>query len=411
MNLLQEFIKSFNRCSLTKDKKQYSPFILEMLNNVIFKLSNGELEPNPLKLFTIKDPVLREIFAPHFQDRVLQKFLVDKIEPQIDKRFIADNTSNRKNKGVSYAISRLKKFLKNKENKYYLQIDIKSFFYSIDQDTLYVFVKKHIVGLKGFSQKEKNLFLFLAKKYIIMDIKNNFYKKSSKESLKKIPISKSIFFKKQGKGLPIGSLTSQFFANIYLDVLDQYVKHILKIKYYIRYADDIIILHGQKQQNLFFKNKIQEYLKNKLYLDINLKKLKLLPVTNGINFLGYIIRPNYMLVRNRIIKSFKKRLYFFNHLFNPAKYPLFIIPENNTLATLYKNKVIKPPLYPNVFYLKSILNTLNTYFGIFNHANTFKLTWNLYHNHFHDLKKYFDCIGFNKRIIYIKPNIIYKITH
>ena len=120
-------------------------------------------------------------------------------------------------------------------------------------------------------------------------------------------ILNSSYGKKPGVGIPIGNLTSQLFANIYLNELDQFVKHELRIKYYIRYMDDFLILGYNKKELHQIKEEIQEFLQHKLELKFHPKKVNVFPVGQGIDFLGYRIYRNYRLLRKSTVKRFIKR--------------------------------------------------------------------------------------------------------
>jgi hypothetical protein len=126
--------------------------------------------------------------------------------------------------------------------------------------------------------------------------------------LANIPDNKTLFGKDNRRGLPIGNLTSQFFANIILNELDQFVKHALKAHYYLRYVDDFVILSPDASQLRVWQAQIEEFLTNRLKLRLHPKRRKLLPISNGIDFLGYIIRPTYILVRRRVINNLKEKI-------------------------------------------------------------------------------------------------------
>lgn len=109
-------------------------------------------------------------------------------------------------------------------------------------------------------------------------------------------------------GIPLGNYTSQFFANLYLNELDQFVKHELKAKYYIRYVDDFIILHQSKQQLKIWKSKIQEFLRNNLKLELHKDKSKINPLYKGIDFLGFRIFQKHILLRKRNINKINSKI-------------------------------------------------------------------------------------------------------
>ena len=121
------------------------------------------------------------------------------------------------------------------------------------------------------------------------------------------------------RGIPIGNLTSQIFINIYLNELDQYVKHCLKIKHYVRYVDDFIILSKDKRYLQELTEKIRTFLYDKLYLTLHPKKVSIFPINQGIDFLGYVIFKEHILLRARNVKSFRKRLKKYRQLYLDSK--------------------------------------------------------------------------------------------
>jgi RNA-directed DNA polymerase len=140
-----------------------------------------------------------------------------------------------------------------------------------------------------------------------------------------VPPNKSLFRKNNERGLPIGNLTSQFFANVYLNELDQFVKHTLKAKYYIRYVDDFIILSHDKEELSVFQENIDMFLRSRLKLVLHPRRRKLLPASSGIDFLGYIVRQNYVLVRRRVVNNLKEKL---------RKFKKFNVSQKKRQATI-----------------------------------------------------------------------------
>ncbi|MCX6740897.1 MAG: RNA-directed DNA polymerase [Candidatus Parcubacteria bacterium] len=109
-------------------------------------------------------------------------------------------------------------------------------------------------------------------------------------------------------GLPIGNLTSQLFANIYLNELDKSIKHTLRLKYYLRYMDDFLILGYNKKELWSLKDQIQEFLRQQLKLEFNPKQLSVFPASRGIDFLGYVVFSHYCLLRQSTIKRYIKKI-------------------------------------------------------------------------------------------------------
>ena len=254
-------------------------------------------EPRPLKQFIIRDPKTRIISASNFRDRIVHHALCNIIEPIFEKTFIYDSYANRKHKGTHAALERFDSFKRKvsgngkllpraKDNNmvcgYALKADIRHYFDSADHEIMMGIIRRKI--------SDENI-LWLIRK--ILD---------NHES--KMP----------GKGMPIGNLTSQFFANVYLNDLDYFVKHNLKAKYYIRYVDDFVILHSSKEMLEFYKAEIKEFLKT-IKLELHPEKSKVVPLCAGIKLLGFRIFYNYKLPKKGNIKIITKRADHFIDLY------------------------------------------------------------------------------------------------
>ena len=274
------------------------------------ELQNKTYCPSRSILFASRKPKLREIFAADFRDRVVHHVLVDHLERIYEPVFIHDSYACRKNKGTHAAVIRLQSFLRkasvsDKARAHYLQLDIKDFFTSIDKNILFCLMKKKI------SNKD---ILWLTGKIIFHDPTKSFILRDSENIVNKIPSNKSLFGKDNLKGLPIGNLTSQFFGNVYLNELDQFIKHALKARFYIRYVDDLVLLSRERDELIRWMKEIEDFLITRLGLKLHPKRRKLQPISNGINFLGYIIRKDYILVRRRVINNLNSHLRHFERL-------------------------------------------------------------------------------------------------
>lgn len=255
--------------------------------------------PSRSILFAARKPKLREVFAADFRDRVVHHILVDQLEKIWEKIFIHDSYACRKDKGTHVAIKRLQGFIRKaskngKMRVYYLQLDIKDFFTSIDKGILFNLIRKKITDPDV---------LWLAETTIFWDCTKSFILKDREGVIGEIPPNKSLFGKDNKKGLPIGNLTSQFFANIYMNELDQFIKHTIKAKYYMRYVDDFVIIDTDKDNLARIQGETEKFLHEHLALRLHPVRRKLLPVSNGIDFLGYIVRRDYILVRNRVLNN------------------------------------------------------------------------------------------------------------
>ena len=277
-----------------------------------WELKNKTYRPSRSILFAARKPKLREIFAADFRDRVVHHVLVDYLERIYEPIFIHDSYACRKDKGTHAAVMRLQSFLRKaslngKRRAYYLQLDVKDFFTSIDKGILFSLLKKKIIG--------KDI-LWLTEKILFHDPTEAFILRDREDIINKIPPNKSLFGKNNKKGLPIGNLTSQFFANAYLNELDQFVKHSLKAKYYIRYVDDFVLLSENLDTLIKWRQDIETFLTEKLLLRLHPKRRKLQPISNGIDFLGYIIRRDYILVRRRVMNNLNLRLRHYERIYS-----------------------------------------------------------------------------------------------
>jgi len=399
----EQILRAIKNTRNTTQKKSHLIQIPEIIDELSLDLSQGTYKPSRFSCFAIKDPKAREIFAPSYKDRIDHHVFVDALEPYFDKKFIFDSYASRRNKGTHKAIKRLQQFLKKDKTMFYLQLDIQNFFTSIDKEILFQIFLKHIKTIDELSTTEKTFFIHIAKKIIFHNPTTPppFFT-GNRSLLKSVPRDKSLFYISPQKGLPIGSFTSQFFANLYLNELDQFVKHQLRVKYYIRYVDDFILLAKNPQILLDWKLKIEEFLQFHLNLTLHPQKIILQQSTKGINFLGYIVRKDYVLVRKRTVKAFKRRLYFFNHLIDPVHFPVIDPPQTLTLAKKYRTQEIIPPIKTTLQILNKMLATINSYYGIFRFANSYNLRKSLYAKYFHLLKVYFEPADTSFRSIKIR---------
>ncbi len=234
-----------------------------------------------------------------------------------DKTFIYDSYANRKGKGVHSALKRFDKFKRkasknNTRNCYVLKADIRHYFDTVDQNILIKIISRKI--------KDKRVI------WLIREILRN---------------HKS---KKAGEGMPLGNLTSQFFANVYLNELDQFIKHRLRVKYYIRYVDDFVILHSSKKILEKYKEKVNKFLETKLKVELHPDKSKIIPLYKGIKFLGFKVFYHHKLLRKSNLKKFRKKLVVFKKR--------------------YKKGLIDG---------KEILESVNGWFNYAKHGDTYKL--------------------------------------
>jgi hypothetical protein len=316
----------------------------------LFKLSeeleNKTYQPSRSVCFVVERPKMREIIAADFKDRVVHHLLVKKLEAVYEPIFIHDSYACRKGKGLHKAVERVREFIRRgskngRERLYFLHLDIKNFFMTIDKNLLYRMIEKKLHkkisptpsllkrgidrGSEDFDLLKKccqsvNSFekggfyddiFWLARVIIFHNPIENCIIKGKRHLIKSLPPHKSLFQASENRGLPVGNLTSQFFANVYLNELDQFVKHNLKCRYYVRYCDDFLILDESPERLKEIRERIREFVTERLNLSLNDRYQSVLPVSNGIDFLGYIIRQDYSLVRRRVVNNLKSKLNWF----------------------------------------------------------------------------------------------------
>ena len=271
--------------------------------------SHGEYQE-----FYVHDPKRRHIHKAPVADRVIHHLLYKYLYKLWDKTFIYDSYSCRLEKGTHKGVLRIEKFIRIVSKNYTkpcwaLKLDIKKFFANVDHETLKKLLRQKIADLDIL--------------WLLTNVIDSFHSESG-----------------EGKGIPLGNLTSQVFANIYMNELDQSVKHQLKVKYYIRYADDFVLLSESREALEKAAGPVSQFLKTSLKLKLHPNKIIFRNLRWGIDFLGYIVLPHYILPRTKT----KKRIF--------SKLKAKINDENFN-------------------------QSLQSYLGYLVHANSYKLTQKL----------------------------------
>lgn len=271
--------------------------------------------------FIVKKPVRREIFAAPFCDRIVHHILINRINPCLERYFISDSYACRKNKGTYHAIKRLEHFIRSetlngKTNAYVLKLDIKGFFMNIDKSLLYERLSSFLdekylpLGTDGDISFEK----YLLREIIFNDPSVNCVRRSPLFEWDELPKDKSLFSARDGCGLPIGNLTSQVFANFYLSSLDHFAKHTLGLECYVRYVDDFVIVHKDREMLVKLIPVVRGFLRENLHLCLHPKKIYLQPCVNGVQFLGAFIKPTHTVCSRRVKNSFAESLKAYSRL-------------------------------------------------------------------------------------------------
>ena len=272
----KEFVKG------KRKKPDVQEFSLRLMDNIISlheDLRRKVYRHGDYQAFRISDPKSRSIHKASVRDRLLHRATYRKLYPFFDRTFIADSFSCRNEKGTHKAINRFRRFIwkvskNNTKTCWILKCDIKKFFASINHNILLEILTPRI--------QDENI-LWLLRQVV--------------ESFNAIDFV--------GVGLPLGNLTSQLFANIYLNEFDQFVKHRIKAKFYIRYADDFVILSENKTWLEEILPRIKNFLQDELKLEIHPDKIFIKTLASGIDFLGWVHSPNHRVLRT----STKRRMF------------------------------------------------------------------------------------------------------
>ncbi len=279
----------------------------------LFALANEIIEreytPKPSICFIVDKPVKREIFAADFRDRVIHHFIYNYISPIFEKTIINDSYSCRVGKGTHYGIKRIDHFMRScsqnySKDCYILKLDIKGYFMAMNKTLLYNKVKSELIRNKNKIDFDLGLVLYLIKKTIYNDPKENCIIKGKKEDWSNLPQTKSLFHTQPNCGLPIGNLTSQLFGNIYMNEFDYWVKKELGIKYYGRYVDDFVLIHESKDYLQSVIPKLSDFLLSTLQLTLHPDKIYLQHYNKGVKYLGAVIKPHKTYIANRTKGNF-----------------------------------------------------------------------------------------------------------
>ncbi len=286
-NLYTAFRKAFKG---KKNDPEASTFFLNLEKN-LFELRNDLLnqqyKPGKYRYFKIRDPKERIISDAPFRDKVVHHALVNVIEPVFETIFIENSFACRKGKGTHRAVLLAQKYIRS--NNFYLKMDIEKYFESMDHQRL--------VEIFSDTIKEQDVLWLL------------------KTILRTSEQSSGV----KGKGIPIGNLTSQFFANIYLNKLDHYVLNKRSIDHYIRYMDDFVIFDNNKEKLKEERDQLKQFVSRDLLLKAKERATIIQKRDNGIGFLGYRVFPQLIRVKNKNIYRLKRKIRLREKQFNQGE--------------------------------------------------------------------------------------------
>ena len=339
--------------------KEFESNLKMNLETLCDELYYRTYKPLPSTCFIVDYPKKREIFAAEFRDRIVHHLYYNYTCELFERTFIADTYSCIKGRGTHYGIRRLEKHIRQESLNYsvpcyILKIDIRGYFMNIDRNILLKISTDSITKLKRhkihkLSNKtwedilDIEFVLWLTKKIVLINPIEGCKIICNKDFWKGLDRNKSLFYVKFGHGLPIGNLTSQLFSNVYLNVLDQYVKRVLKCKHYGRYVDDAYIVSCDRKWLLSLIPKIRDLLYNELGLEMHMGKTSIYEANYGVEFLGAYVKRYRNYVSNKTLGRMCDKL-----------------SEKHNIANI------------------DMYNTINSYLGMLSHYSTYKLKNNIF---------------------------------
>ena len=301
-----ELVQAYYDCRRTK-RNSASALAFEMdLESNLIKLHDdliaGSYRPGRSICFVVTRPKAREVWAAAFRDRVVHHLLYNRVAPRFYASFIADSCACIPGRGTLYAATRLEAKIRSASQNwskplFYLKCDLANFFVAIDKEVL----RKQLAA-----KITEPWWLELAEQILMHDPREDYEVRSPAHLFNRVPQHKRLTAQPAHLGLPIGNLSSQFFANVYLDALDQFAKHKLGAKHYVRYVDDFVFLHESPQQLNAWLAEVEAFLPS-LGAKLNPTKTILQPVDRGLDFVGHVIKPWRRSTRKRSMAQALKR--------------------------------------------------------------------------------------------------------
>ena len=310
------------------------------------ELNSHIYEPRRSIAFIVEHPVKREIFAADFRDRVVHHLIARRIYPLLEKQFLTDSYSTQKGKGTLFGIQRVEQHIKDcsenyRKDCYIMKLDISGYFMSIDKDRLYTAVIDFLE--KRYHENDKQMIYYMLRKTIYNRPEKNCIRKVPRYRWRGLPRNKSLFGSDGRTGLPIGNLTSQLLALLFLDELDHLVTGEWKVPYFGRYVDDMVLVHPSKSHLLAVRQRIMDWLDGR-GLRLHPKKMYLQHYAKGVMFVGGMIKPGRKYISHRT----RGRLFAKMHHYNQ----LLAAPE--------------PPTHMQIV---DMVATMNSYLGMMCHYN------------------------------------------
>ncbi len=272
-NLLQAWRKFRSGKTRKRDVVSFEYHLEDNIFSLYEEMTGGAYKHKAYKYFPLFDNKKRDIYKADVRDRIIHQIVYEYLLSLYEQVFISDSYSSREGKGHHKAVRTLQYFIKlgsggKKDRCFVLKCDIKKYFDTIDHSILLRLMEREVVCPEVLS--------------LIQEIVGSFNQKNEKE-----------------KGIPLGNITSQIFANVYLHPLDRYIKRELRCRFYVRYNDDFVIVSNNQNELEAWREKIIDFVHRTLALRIPVEKTSIRKVAWGIDFLGFVVLPDSVLLRNK----------------------------------------------------------------------------------------------------------------
>ena len=322
----------------------------ENLQELCEELWTRKYKASPSTCFLINDPKLREVFAASFRDRIVHHLYYNYTHEQLERTFIFDSYSCIKKRGTHFGIKRLEKhILKESQNFtqhcYVLKMDISGYFMHINRQRLLDITLRQLRRLAKRGKVEEYEFLeYLSRVIILLDPTDGCHVNGRTNEWARLPHEKSLFYSPEGCGLPIGNLTSQLFSNVYLNILDQYMKREEKCRRYGRYVDDFYVVSCNREWLRSLIPRVRSFLRSELCLCLHEGKVRIYDVTHGVDFLGAYLKPRRRYICNSTLQRMRRKVPQLEYEPNPERLRARI---NSSLGVMghYSSKSLQRKLF------------------------------------------------------------------
>ncbi len=299
----EALVEAYFDCRRTKrNSRSALAFEADLERNLVGlfdELAAGTYRPGPSICFVVTRPKPREIWAAQFRDRIVHHLLYNHIAARFENAFIADSCACIRGRGTLYAVKRLEAKVRSvtanwAKPAFYLKADIANFFVSIDKGALAELLEAKVA---------EPWWRELALQTLMHDPRPDVILRATAREMALVPPHKRLMEQPASRGLPIGNLSSQFFANVFVDRLDQFAKHVLRARHYIRYVDDFVVLHEDRAWLAATLEEIAAFLPRVLGVRLNPAKTIIQPVDRGIDFVGQVVLPWRRQLRRKTFRT------------------------------------------------------------------------------------------------------------